>query len=133
MKKCNSCKEEKILEDFASDKTTKDGLSGRCKECQREYGRKHYNNNKDYYKKKMLKIRKETSIFLRYIKESIGCASCDENRGVCLDFHHEYPEDKSFDISISCGYSKEKIVEEIKKCIIVCANCHRIIHKKYEY
>lgn len=59
---------------------------------------------------------------------SVPCLDC---KGVfppeCMDFDHlpEYP--KSFGIMRAyASYSKERILAEIAKCEIVCANCHRI-------
>ena len=51
-----------------------------------------------------------------------------------LDFHHKNPEEKKFHIGRGIGlrYNKERILEEIKKCIIVCSNCHREIHYNEE-
>lgn len=47
-----------------------------------------------------------------------------------LDFHHVNPEEKEFGIGDSNAVTKalEKQLIEIKKCILVCANCHRGIH-----
>lgn len=47
-----------------------------------------------------------------------------------LQSHHVNPKDKSFEISDgnACSRSKEAILNEMKKCIIVCPNCHRWIH-----
>jgi len=46
-----------------------------------------------------------------------------------LSFHHIDPSKKEFDLS-SKGLTRswEKIQLEIKKCILVCANCHMEIH-----
>lgn len=47
-----------------------------------------------------------------------------------FDFHHIDPSDKSISMS-SCSMnrvSKEKIFEELKKCILICSNCHRLHH-----
>lgn len=46
-----------------------------------------------------------------------------------LDFHHTDPSKKDFGIS-SGGYTRsfEKIKDELDKCILVCANCHRELH-----
>lgn len=53
---------------------------------------------------------------------------CDETEPVCLDFHHIDPNEKDFTISKHRGKSKENLLKEIKKCVCVCANCHRKIH-----
>lgn len=49
---------------------------------------------------------------------------------VCYDFHHVNPEEKKFTIGENMQISKQKLFDEIKKCILVCSNCHRLIHKK---
>jgi len=44
-----------------------------------------------------------------------------------LEFHHLDPNEKEIELSKSiCSWEKTK--EELKKCICVCANCHREIH-----
>lgn len=45
-----------------------------------------------------------------------------------MDFDHRKKEDKLNNIArlIRDGWSKEKLLFEIKKCDLVCANCHRI-------
>lgn len=46
-----------------------------------------------------------------------------------LEFHHINPEDKLIGLSTrELQYSWERIEQEVKKCILVCANCHREIH-----
>ncbi len=37
VKRCSRCREERQLIDFSRDKSKKDGLSGRCKDCDRFY------------------------------------------------------------------------------------------------
>mgnify|MGYP003431129005 FL=1 len=46
-----------------------------------------------------------------------------------MEFHHLDPEQKDFGIAAK-GYTRswEKVKEELDKCIMVCANCHREIH-----
>ena len=49
-----------------------------------------------------------------------------------LEFHHRNPKEKKFKLSAAMygeGYSREEIVKEISKCDLVCANCHREIHR----
>lgn len=42
-----------------------------------------------------------------------------------LDFHHLNPKEKSFALSVKgLSYSWESILEEAKKCVLVCKNCH---------
>src|SRR5262245_22450654 len=58
------------------------------------------------------------------------CSLCGYNRcAEALEFHHLDPEKKDFTIS-DRGYSQswEKIKNELDKCIMLCANCHREVH-----
>ena len=59
-----------------------------------------------------------------------GCNRCDEKNPACLDFHHVDEEEKEMAVGkmISFGYSKDRIRNEIEKCIVLCANCHRKEH-----
>jgi hypothetical protein len=48
-----------------------------------------------------------------------------------LHFHHIDPKTKSFTVSDAFArktYSQEEVEAEIKKCVLVCANCHTEIH-----
>lgn len=45
-----------------------------------------------------------------------------------LEFHHRNPDDKDFGIADMRTRSVETLDEEIAKCDVVCANCHKIIH-----
>ena len=59
-----------------------------------------------------------------------GCAICGYNKNArALEFHHIDGE-KEFCINTACGKGLDAIKEEIKKCIVVCANCHREIHSE---
>lgn len=68
---------------------------------------------------------------LNLIKVGGGCCNlCGYNKlPGALEFHHIYAEEKSYSISKegTC-HDLEKDLEEVKKCILVCANCHREIH-----
>jgi hypothetical protein len=57
--------------------------------------------------------------------ELCGYSKCIE----ALEFHHRDPSGKGFGIS-SKGYTRSwrKVKEELDKCILVCANCHRELH-----
>ena len=45
-----------------------------------------------------------------------------------LDLHHINPEEKDPNFKSIRGWGKEKIIDEVKKCILLCANCHREEH-----
>ena len=58
------------------------------------------------------------------------CAICGEKHPATLDFHHIDPNNKKFTISTYyvSGCSKDKIIKETEKCIVLCSNCHRKLH-----
>lgn len=57
------------------------------------------------------------------------CIHCGENRVYLLDFHHRNPEEKESTLSdYSKGYNVDKFFEEVEKCDLLCANCHREFH-----
>lgn len=59
-------------------------------------------------------------------KESEGCIICDESDPACLDYHHMHPKKKKFSIgSVSSSIPDQAIIIEMKKCVVICANCHR--------
>lgn len=59
-------------------------------------------------------------------KASVGCVLCSEKDPRCLDYHHLYPNKKKFSIgSIASSIPDHAIIIEMKKCVVICANCHR--------
>ena len=98
-----------------------------CKDCRREVD-KAYNLRRDKTKKYAnANIRKDlTRQWLKNYLSDKSC-KCGENRIATLQFHHL--KDKKFHISeaASRGLSITKILDEISKCEILCANCHAIL------
>lgn len=71
-----------------------------------------------------------TTWFRRWCLDQQLSCSCGEADPVCLDFHHKNPTTKLGQVPVlsSRGWSKERIVAEVAKCTVVCANCHRKTH-----
>ncbi len=61
------------------------------------------------------------------------CNICGYNRAIsALEFHHINPEEKEYGLaSMGTCHQLEKDLEEVKKCILVCSNCHREIHEGF--
>lgn len=98
---------------------------------QREYKRKWYKENKlkhiGYVRNRDTKI----DIWFRAYKQTLSCENCGENHPACLEFHHLDPSQKKFSVSTRRDRpSLEKLKEEIAKCRVLCANCHRKEHYK---
>lgn len=72
----------------------------------------------------------QRSRMYRLFKESLKCCSCGYDRDTSvLEFHHIVPNNKLEEIPklISIG-EYDTIISELKKCAVVCSNCHNIIH-----
>lgn len=61
------------------------------------------------------------------------CLKCGETRSWCLVWHHVDPNNKTFNIGAGTPRIevREKIIEETKKCVNLCDNCHRDFHHIY--
>ena len=64
------------------------------------------------------------------MKSASKCAKCGESRGYVLDYHHLDPSIKEEGIArmTSNKYRLEAVIDEIKKCVVLCSNCHREFH-----
>lgn len=58
------------------------------------------------------------------------CSNCGYDKTLAaLEFHHIDPDEKDFSISSSKSLKvTPKIRKELKKCVLLCANCHREEH-----
>jgi hypothetical protein len=114
-KQCKYCLQYFGELDFGVAKTTAKKVYRRrkCKHCYRET-------------KTALKKRRRK--WIEDYKRERGCTKCGIEDPRVLDFHHV--RDKEFSISEYYHYhfSLEKVKMEIEKCIVICANCHRVLH-----
>lgn len=130
MKKCSQCNVIKHLDEYHSKNKT--GIKkAYCKDCAKEYRRRYYQANRDKAIKYALqsnKKKKEQSrlYVLEYLKTH-SCVDCGENDPIVLEFDHRNPKEKNRNISnlILAKVSLKKLREEIEKCDVRCANCHR--------
>lgn len=58
-----------------------------------------------------------------------GCISCGELDQSCLDFHHRDPTTKEGHIGEFRKFGMKRLLAEIAKCDVLCANCHRKHHR----
>lgn len=134
LKICSKCGKEKPLKDFYLRKSGP--RSGKyyekCKECMKLRGRNYYHlNHKRQLNLALIrraKYRKIMRDFLIKVKSG-PCVDCG---GIyppfVMDFDHRDGEKKEKEIArmVASGWSKIKVENEIKKCELVCSNCHRI-------
>jgi hypothetical protein len=127
-RKCGRCGESKPVAQFSWRRKAKGQRDSLCRPCRSAYGREHYvAHRRRYIEQAAIVKRKLTLERTRYLIkffETHPCVDCGEADPVVLEFDHL--RDKSFAIGPSLSRrSWESILEEMKKCEVVCANCHR--------
>lgn len=113
-KQCTKCFRQLPLSSYYKNGNR---LHSECKECHKIRGKETYN-------KKIEEINN--------YKANCGCKKCGERRFYLLDFHHK-DNNKEFNISDKTRCKLETMMEEIKKCDVLCANCHREWHYILEH
>lgn len=133
VKLCTICNKYVPFSDFGKAVERRHGLRGECKPCRKD-GYKNDPNRVRYTE--LDKARRENNILCAriYVKEylqSHPCVDCEEEDWIVLEFDHVRDE-KFIAISrmVAQAYRLDLIIEEIEKCEVRCANCHR--RKTYE-
>ena len=122
VKLCTKCNTVKTRQDFNKSKSRKDGMSSWCKSCNRVYANTQSKINRQYAR-----------TFVRRVKKQNYCLKCRESRWYLLDFHHIDNKTKLNTIAkligkVSGKPNMIKIKNEIRKCMLLCSNCHREFH-----
>jgi len=110
-----------------------DELNCVCSICNREYvwkrskGHTQLICNSCIVNKSRTKLKKD---LVEY--KGCKCEKCgivDKKHLSIYDFHHLNPKEKDIAISGSYCLSFERLKKEVDKCLLLCSNCHRIIHE----
>ena len=123
------CDKHLPMTEFKAHKGHKDGLQSQCVSCQREYRRQHYLANKEKYCRKAREWDKQFYDWWWEYKSQYSCSRCGEDHPACIQFHHVGEKEDNVSSLLGTG-NKEKIIQEIAKCIPLCANCHFKEHYK---
>lgn len=130
MKICTKCSQSKSVQDFPARSASSDGLSSWCKECFSLHAREKYKNSEDERDRKTRnreKIIETNRVNLKNYLSDKSCLRCGNSDWRVLEFDHREPENKHSEIgSVLWRWGWARILVEISKCDILCANCHRI-------
>ena len=113
LKTCIRCGITKEIDKFQR------GKGNTCRQCW----------DKQSHQKATIKIA-EHKLLVNELKRG-GCILCGYNQYLpALDWHHIDKDTKDKDISSSETMRKsvDRIMNEISKCVVLCANCHRAYH-----
>jgi predicted HNH restriction endonuclease len=97
------------------------------KNHRKKVDKRYYINNRNEILKKR---RERIELFRIELKKSLGgkCKNCGYHKNLhVLDFHHMRDKEETLSRLIK-NESRQKALKESKKCILLCANCHREIH-----
>jgi hypothetical protein len=126
---CPLCKEPRQLEDFAWRNKSKGIRARECKICHNTFRKRCYDKNRVSEIARSSARKRDLANWILQLKSSMSCSKCPENHPATLQFHH-CSGDKELNISAaySRGWSKDRILREIAKCEVLCANCHAKEH-----
>jgi len=94
-----------------------------------EYSKKHYEKNKEARLKAISNRKKELRKEWTAYKSTLNCAHCGETHPATFDFHHIIKDPSNIKVSkLIQNQNYNGAREEIKKCMVLCANCHRKHH-----
>lgn len=143
---CSKCKEFKDENLFHNNKARHNGKSAYCIPCDNERKKRYSKTEKgkagsrrrssEYRKKnpkKVARAQKESRVKRQKIVNNYkkgGCVVCGYNKcSEALDLHHLDGSTKTETVA-NLVFSRgiEALEEELKKCVVLCANCHREHH-----
>jgi hypothetical protein len=128
LKQCIRCKEYKTKIEYGNRLGKKLSV---CKKCINNAQKKQYANNKPYYLDRNREHRANNRNWYQALKNKTPCAKCGTKYPYyVMDYDHLDPSTKVLCIAHMMGHSRKAILNEISKCELLCANCHRI--KTYE-
>jgi hypothetical protein len=137
MKICGLCKQEKNLVEF-NKKAGRD-YQPYCRLCDNQKSRERYAANREHHmqviKKRNKKYKQEIDELVRSLKSNTACADCKKKyHWYQMDFDHvKGNKDKAVSVMVGQKVSKNRILKEIEKCELVCANCHRLRTYKSQF
>jgi predicted HNH restriction endonuclease len=102
----------------------------------RDWQRKRAQEDPEWYEQRKLSRsalrRSKKAGWVRQFGSS--CARCNQTYpDYVFEFHHIEPNTKDFSPSQLFMLSDWRIAEEMTKCIMVCSNCHKVIHHEDNY
>ena len=154
-KTCTKCQETKLISEFHKDARLKSGRTSRCKSCACKYKRAYYASSEGKAKIKAYNQRnaEKRSAYSKQYSQKYrdaqfknqrklefclykgGCCSkcgfqANEDTIAAFDFHHVNSSEKEYTPSDMLMMKKERVFKELDKCILLCSNCHRILHHR---
>lgn len=101
----------------------------KLKEYHKKRSAQWYQKNKELTKERGKQVKKLAKQEWIDFKATLSCVQCGQTHPATFDFHHVNPKNKVKSVNEWVqNRNYKQAYEEIKKCIVLCANCHRIHH-----
>ena len=126
-KRCCTCHEELPLTSFNVRRAAADGLQSRCRSCSAAW----YARNREAHKRNVAarntRVRERNRVLLLQYLAEHPCVDCGLDDVRVLDLDHRDPATKRVAVGRLVGEtgSWQRVLEEIDRCDVRCANCHR--------
>jgi hypothetical protein len=125
LRRCSRCQQDLPLSAFARYGTTQQSY---CRACKKEYDAAWYRVNKERRRAKVRADREAYIAWLDSLKDGKPCADCGQTYPpYVMEWHHIPGATKTLVLADTrrAAHSKARILAELEKCELVCANCHR--------
>jgi hypothetical protein len=126
-RRCGRCGASKPVCEFTWN-TKANKFDSYCRLCRADYKQEHYAQNKQRYIDKAAarnrRVREDRTRFILDFFKHNPCADCGELDPIVLEFDHT--GEKKFNVSAGIrDRNWQTVLDEMAKCEVVCANCHR--------
>jgi len=93
---------------------------------------KHLRDDTKRRSRVKLARRRTLSLWLAELKRELQCRHCGFDHPGCLVFHHVDRSTKDIELAnaIRRGWGRKRILAEMGKCVVLCANCHAKLHAR---
>lgn len=121
---CARCAEWKMGSEFHNSRT---GQFSYCRDCRRAYDRQYYRERGRAARLARQRARVNGArAWMASLKAGVPCRDCQETFPVwVMHWDHLPGFEKVGEISVMVtSRGREAVLEELKKCELVCANCH---------
>ena len=130
MKQCSRCREWHSFDAFARRKRSKDGLQHYCRACQHAFYTAYYASNgsalQEMLRRRRLHQRTINRRFVANYLRNHPCVDCGQSDPIVLEFDHiRGTKVASIGAMVCAPVALKTLEQEIAKCAVRCANCHR--------
>lgn len=128
--RCSACRLDKPTACFSYADQRRGTLNSYCRTCHAAYRHGHYLENKpDYVRRAIAQVRQRRVVNRREVLRYLSghpCVDCGTANLVVLEFDHREPDLKFMDVgTMMISRRWPRVLAEIEKCDVRCANCHR--------